>query len=210
MLAHRLTSLRFRKKINNGVISLRRKIWSRHGDRPLLCITHFLMPGITPIQPFQSAPSLLLPPTNPSSSSSSSSIAAMASSSSSSVAPPTPDAAASLQALDGLLTEFFSPTTSNQRKREIEALLNDFGSQKDSWKLGFYFLANTPNEYVMMYSMTVIEEVINKRWQGKWRLQQRQQRRQLRQRQQPQRQEPQQEQLKQRLQQLQQRQQLKW
>ena len=85
----------------------------------------------------------------------------------SAVPPPTPDSAASLQALDGLLTEFFAPSTRNERKREIEALLNDFGAQKDSWKLGFYFLANTTNEYVMMYSMTVIENVINKRWQGK-------------------------------------------
>ena len=87
-------------------------------------------------------------------------------SSSSSMPSSTPDAAASLQALEALLTEFFAPSTRNERKREIEALLNDFGAQRDSWKQGFYFLANTNNEYVMMYSMTVIENVINKRWQG--------------------------------------------
>ena len=81
--------------------------------------------------------------------------------------PPTPDSAGSLRALEGLLTEFFAPRTTNERKREIEALLNDFGGQKDSWKQGFYFLTNTDNEYVMMYSMSVIENVINKRWQGK-------------------------------------------
>ena len=83
-----------------------------------------------------------------------------------SVPPPTPDSAATLQALDALLNEFFSPSTRNERKREIETLLNDFGAQKDSWRMGFYFLANSTNEYVMMYSMTVVENVINKRWQG--------------------------------------------
>ena len=83
-----------------------------------------------------------------------------------SVPPPTPDSAATLQALDALLNEFFAPSTRNERKREIETLLNDFGAQKESWRMGFYFLANSTNEYVMMYSMTVIENVVNKRWQG--------------------------------------------
>merc|ERR1712142_1290070 len=49
-----------------------------------------------------------------------------------SVPPPTPDSATTLQALDALLNEFFSPSTRNERKREIETLLNDFGAQKDS------------------------------------------------------------------------------
>ena len=121
------------------------------------------MPGVIPFQSFNTSGTFT--PAISSTSCPPAGVAFMASSSSS-MPSSTPDAAASLQALEALLTEFFAPSTRNERKREIEALLNDFGAQRDSWKQGFYFLANTNNEYVMMYSMTVIENVINKRWQG--------------------------------------------
>ncbi|XP_076441128.1 exportin-6-like [Babylonia areolata] len=73
---------------------------------------------------------------------------------------------ASLQALETLMSEFFSPMTSNERKREIERQLNSFLQMKDAWKLCMFFMVNTQNEYVMMYALNVLETVINKQWMG--------------------------------------------
>ncbi|XP_038064327.1 exportin-6-like isoform X1 [Patiria miniata] len=72
----------------------------------------------------------------------------------------------SLQALEGLMNEFFSPGATNQRKREIEELLNNFSAQSGSWRHCFYFLAHTQNEYVMMYALSVFENLINRQWLG--------------------------------------------
>ncbi|RXN01668.1 Exportin-6, partial [Acipenser ruthenus] len=73
---------------------------------------------------------------------------------------------ASLRALESLMTEFFHSCTSNERKREIEELLNNFAQQTGAWRYCLYFLSNTRNEYVMMYSLTVFENLINKMWLG--------------------------------------------
>ncbi|XP_077979557.1 exportin-6-like isoform X2 [Glandiceps talaboti] len=71
-----------------------------------------------------------------------------------------------LKALEALMTEFFAPSTTNERKREIEELLNNFSAQSGAWQHCFYFLAHTGNEYVMMYCLTVFENVINRTWIG--------------------------------------------
>ncbi|KAJ1097279.1 hypothetical protein NDU88_002404 [Pleurodeles waltl] len=73
---------------------------------------------------------------------------------------------ASLRALESLMTEFFHNGTSNERKREIEELLNNFAQQIGAWRFCFYFLSSTRNDYVMMYSLTVFENLINKMWLG--------------------------------------------
>ncbi|XP_066546307.1 exportin-6 [Amia ocellicauda] len=73
---------------------------------------------------------------------------------------------ASLRALESLMTEFFHSCTTNERKREIEELLNNFAQQIGAWRYCLYFLSNTGNEYVMMYSLTVFENLINKMWMG--------------------------------------------
>ncbi|XP_067912796.1 exportin-6 isoform X2 [Heterodontus francisci] len=73
---------------------------------------------------------------------------------------------ASLRALESLMTEFFHSCTTNERKREIEELLNNFAQQIGAWQHCIYFLSNTHNEYVMMYSLTVFENLINKMWLG--------------------------------------------
>ena len=39
----------------------------------------------------------------------------------------------------------------------VEDLLNNFSQQRDSWKHCLFFMANTQNEYVMMYCLTVME-----------------------------------------------------
>lgn len=38
-----------------------------------------------------------------------------------------------------------------------EELLNSFAGQSGSWRHCLYFLSNSRNEYVMMYSLTVFE-----------------------------------------------------
>uniref|UniRef100_A0A8C0GPM5 Exportin 6 n=1 Tax=Chelonoidis abingdonii TaxID=106734 RepID=A0A8C0GPM5_CHEAB len=65
-----------------------------------------------------------------------------------------------------LMTEFFHNCTTNERKREIEELLNNFAQQIGAWRFCLYFLSSTRNDYVMMYSLTVFENLINKMWLG--------------------------------------------
>ncbi|XP_040046387.1 exportin-6 [Gasterosteus aculeatus] len=72
----------------------------------------------------------------------------------------------SLRALESLMTEFFHSCTTNERKREIEELLNNFAQQTGAWRHCLFFLSNTRNEYVMMYSLTVFENLVNKMWIG--------------------------------------------
>uniref|UniRef100_A0A3Q2EBD0 Exportin 6 n=1 Tax=Cyprinodon variegatus TaxID=28743 RepID=A0A3Q2EBD0_CYPVA len=64
------------------------------------------------------------------------------------------------------MTEFFHSCTTNERKREIEELLNNFAQQTGAWRHCLFFLSNTRNEYVMMYSLTVFENLVNKMWIG--------------------------------------------
>ncbi|KAG8433210.1 hypothetical protein GDO86_017484 [Hymenochirus boettgeri] len=73
---------------------------------------------------------------------------------------------ASLRALESLMSEFFHNGTSNERKREIESLLNNFAQQLGAWRLCFYFLSSSHNDYVLMYSLSVFENLINKMWLG--------------------------------------------
>nr|XP_039249816.1 exportin-6-like [Styela clava] len=72
----------------------------------------------------------------------------------------------SLHALENIMTEFFHTSTSNHRKREIEEQLDRFGQQKGSWKHCLYFFNRTSNEYVMMYCLSVLENLTNKMWMG--------------------------------------------
>ncbi|XP_041473600.1 exportin-6-like [Lytechinus variegatus] len=72
----------------------------------------------------------------------------------------------SLRTLEGLMSEFFAISTTNQRKRDIEELLNNFSAQSGSWRLCFSFLMHTRNEYVMMYALSVFENLINRQWIG--------------------------------------------
>lgn len=64
------------------------------------------------------------------------------------------------------MSEFFHSATSNHRKREIEEQLSKFGQQKGSWRDCLFFFTHTGNEYVMMYSLSVIESLVNKMWIG--------------------------------------------
>lgn len=71
-----------------------------------------------------------------------------------------------LQGLENLLSEFFSPTASNERKREIEKMLESFLQQEEAWKECLFFLGKSSNPYVCMFSLTSLEKVIQRRWQS--------------------------------------------
>ena len=62
-----------------------------------------------------------------------------------------------LLALENLMNEFFAPTTSNARKKEIETVLANFVEQKDAWKSCLHFMAKTSNHYVCMFSLNSLE-----------------------------------------------------
>jgi hypothetical protein len=63
--------------------------------------------------------------------------------------------------LERIMSEFFGPTTSNDRKKEIELLLSNFSNQDCAWRECLGFLAATNNHYVSMYSLTTLEKVIS-------------------------------------------------
>eukprot|EP00111_Clytia_hemisphaerica_P021343 TCONS_00062828-protein len=73
---------------------------------------------------------------------------------------------ATLKGLNDLLDEFFGPTSNNDRKRQIEELLNNFGLQDGAWRQCIYFLTKSSNQYVQMYSFSIFENLINQRWHG--------------------------------------------
>lgn len=67
--------------------------------------------------------------------------------------------------LESHLNEFFAHTTSNDRKRQIEVVLENFSKQNGSWKQALYFLSNSSsNQYVTMFCLNVIETTIKCRW----------------------------------------------
>ncbi|XP_037294381.1 exportin-6-like [Manduca sexta] len=69
-----------------------------------------------------------------------------------------------LASLDILMSEFFAPTTSNYRKREIESMLENFSNRRDSWKHCLLFLQKSQNQYVLMFTLTTLENIINRQW----------------------------------------------
>ena len=72
-----------------------------------------------------------------------------------------------LAALEALLGEFFANSTSNQRKREIEQILNHFGQQTNAWAQCLGFLAaNKDNHFVSMFVLNTLETIIKRRWIG--------------------------------------------
>lgn len=62
-----------------------------------------------------------------------------------------------LRSLEQLTTEFFSPGTQNERKKEIDTMFQDFNRQSDSWKHCLYFIQKSDCQYVTMFALTSIE-----------------------------------------------------
>lgn len=69
-----------------------------------------------------------------------------------------------LASLEALMSEFFAPATNNMRKREIENILETFSNRPDSWKHCLSFLKKSQNQYVLMFTLTTLENIINKQW----------------------------------------------
>lgn len=74
--------------------------------------------------------------------------------------------AATLAGLENLLNEFFEASTSNERKQQIETLLKNFGLQEGAWQQCVYFLTNSSNYFVHMYSFSIFETMVNQKWHG--------------------------------------------
>ena len=55
------------------------------------------------------------------------------------------------------MTEFFSPETTNERKRTIERSFQEFAAQIDSWRPCLHFLSSTNNHYVSMFALSTLE-----------------------------------------------------
>ena len=70
----------------------------------------------------------------------------------------------SLKFLENLMSEFFHENTSNQRKRQIEEILEQFAQQQDSWRHCIGYLIETQNEYAMIYCLSVLDNFISKKW----------------------------------------------
>ncbi|EDV45361.1 exportin-6-A [Drosophila erecta] len=75
--------------------------------------------------------------------------------------------AASLTTVEGLLQEFYQPSTSNARKREIETNLLAFKSQPEAWQLCLRVATAsdiTVNQFLWFFSTSTVEHTITRRW----------------------------------------------
>ncbi|XP_039498961.1 exportin-6-A isoform X1 [Drosophila santomea] len=75
--------------------------------------------------------------------------------------------AASLTTVEGLLQEFYQPSTSNARKREIETNLLAFKSQPEAWQLCLRVATAsdiTENQFLWFFSTSTLEHTITRRW----------------------------------------------
>ena len=62
-----------------------------------------------------------------------------------------------LSTVEGLLTEFFLPQTTNKRKQDIEEILNNFKREEEMWKYCLMFIEKSNNIHVSMYALTTLQ-----------------------------------------------------
>ncbi|KAH8266754.1 hypothetical protein KR026_005354, partial [Drosophila bipectinata] len=75
--------------------------------------------------------------------------------------------AASMTTVEVLLQEFYQPSTSNARKREIETNLLAFKSQPEAWQLCLRVATaseGTENQFLWFFSTSTLEHTITRRW----------------------------------------------
>ena len=70
----------------------------------------------------------------------------------------------SLRSLEVLMNEFFHNSTTNERKRQIEVILNQFSKEDNCWEQCLQYLSQTDNEYTLMYCLSVLENQISIKW----------------------------------------------
>ncbi|KAL5473099.1 hypothetical protein EMCRGX_G027544 [Ephydatia muelleri] len=74
------------------------------------------------------------------------------------------DRVSALRQLEALLTRFFSNESTNEEKLEINKILESFGRQQGVWKYCTYFLQQSANPHVLMYSLNVLESTVMRLW----------------------------------------------
>lgn len=67
-----------------------------------------------------------------------------------------------LHILESLINDFYSGSTSNERKRELEMMLSSFSARPDSVDYCSRFLTVSRNEFAIMYCLSVIESAMNR------------------------------------------------
>lgn len=67
-----------------------------------------------------------------------------------------------LTILESLINDFYCGSTSNERKRELELMLNSFTARSDSADYCLRFLTKSRSEFTIMYCLSVIESAINR------------------------------------------------
>ena len=67
-----------------------------------------------------------------------------------------------LRILESLINEFYSGSTTNERKRELETMLNSFSARNDSVDYCLRFLTISRSEFTIMYCLSVIESAMNR------------------------------------------------
>ena len=69
-----------------------------------------------------------------------------------------------LRSLEALMSEFFHESTTNERKRQIEVILNQFAKQDNCWEQCLQYLTQTDNEFTQMYCLSVLENHVVLKW----------------------------------------------
>lgn len=67
-----------------------------------------------------------------------------------------------LRILESLINDFYSGSTSNDRKRELELMLSSFSARDDSVNYSLKFLTTSRNELTIMYCLSVIESAMTR------------------------------------------------
>lgn len=67
-----------------------------------------------------------------------------------------------LNQLSSLLFEFYCGSPSVERRNDIENALNNFKLQEFSWKSAVQFLHSSADQYVQLYSLSVLEHTVKK------------------------------------------------
>lgn len=67
-----------------------------------------------------------------------------------------------LHILESLVNDFYSGSTSNDRKRELEMMLTSFSARPDSVDYCLRFLTLSRSEFTIMYCLSVIESAMNR------------------------------------------------
>jgi len=72
----------------------------------------------------------------------------------------------SLRTLEWYVKELYSGNSNNEQMQKIHKSLESFSCQKGAWRNSLYFLNQTSHDQTAMFSLTVLEGLITKGWNG--------------------------------------------